>query len=398
MESFLDKLKGPEYENTDNQGVMGRLEWLNHLSLIYNLTLGIASITPSSLSLKTEAFLNTLVENFTRLPLRPFHEYEKQSSIKCITFKEIFFIFEHDFGKTLTWDHVMEKLMSFQVPIKGHRRGGSESPGSLDLNELVFISKKINSSSVDYENETEHRSQRLGDLRIPQSPPGLESVSFLTGNFTPSPRGSQDLSNFTRASLRVPEFGEGLISAMSQNSGTKLSLSCKKISILTQKLPNTLIELNLSHNHIERIPNFEDLDRLEYLNLSWNFISSLNGARKIKSLTELYLAHNRVSEIESLAFCENIVLLDVAYNKISNLTVLNGLAQAKSLKALDIEGNSVTHLSGFKEKITLLLPQVVEYGRLGVFRLTKFPHNINKGKKELKKSNSLKAKKQNKHN
>ena len=293
----------------------------------------------------------------------------------------------------------MEKLMSFQVPSKGHRRGGSESPGSLDLNELVFISKKLSSSSVDYDNEAEHRSQRLGDLRIPQSPPAFESVSFLTGNFTPSPKGSQDLSSFARASLRVPEFGESLMSAVIQKSDSKLSLSCKKISILTQKLPNTLIELNLSHNHIERIPNLEELDRLEYLNLSWNFISSLSGARKIKGLKELYLAHNRVSEIESLGFCENLVLFDVAYNKISSLGVLNGLVHAKHLKALDIEGNSVTHLNGFKEKISLLLPQVVEFGRIGVFRLTKYPHNLNKGKKkELKKSNSLKAKKQSKNN
>ena len=106
-----------------------------------------------------------------------------------------------------------------------------------------------------------------------------------------------------------------------------------------------------------------------------------------------------MSEIESLGFCENLVLFDVAYNKISSLGVLNGLVHAKHLKALDIEGNSVTHLNGFKEKISLLLPQVVEFGRIGVFRLTKYPHNLNKGKKkELKKSNSLKAKKQSKNN
>jgi Leucine-rich repeat (LRR) protein len=373
---------------------MGRLDWLNHLSLIYNLTLGIPSLIPSCLPLKTEAFLNTLIENFTRLPLRPYREYEKQSTIKSITFKEIFFIFEHDFGKTLTWDQIMEKLMNFEVPSKGHKRGGSESPGSLDLNELVFISKKISSSSVDYDNEAEHRSQRLGDLRIPHTPPAFESLSFITGNFTPSPRGSQDLTTFTRASLRVPDFGDGLLSASMMKNETKLSLSCKKISILTQKLPSGLIELNLSHNHIERIPNLEDLEKLEFLNLNWNFVSSFNGARRVKSLKELYLAHNRIVEVESVAFCESVVVLDLAYNKIQGFLGINGLASAKNLRALDLEGNSVCHLNGFKEKITALMPQVYEFGRVGILKFTRYPQYLTKGKKkELKKSNSLKSKK-----
>ena len=169
----------------------------------------------------------------------------------------------------------MEKLVSLVAPSKAHnRRERSESPGSIDLNELVYISK-ISSSSVDYDNETEHRGQRLGDLRIPQTPPGLETYSFhmQSGNYTPSPRNSQDYTNFNnnRPPLRVPELGDHLrnfVMSKSSEENIRLNLSCKKISILSTPLSNTLIELNLSHNRITRFPNLEDTDRLEYLNMS----------------------------------------------------------------------------------------------------------------------------------
>ena len=269
MESLLHKMRGPEYSETENEKVMSRLQWLNHLSLIFNLTSNIASIVPISHSITTEAFLNTLIENIQSLPLLPFSVYNTSTSIKSFSFAEIFSCFENDFGKLINWDYIMEKIMNHQENKKTHRR--KDSPSSIDLNELVFISKHT-SSSVDYDYEVE-KSRKIGDLRIPQTP-GLETGSFqaLSGQFTPSPRNSQDYSGFdSKYSLKVPDFRDSIRSfVLSKDSDKtiKLNLSCKKISILTTKLPLTLIELNLSHNRLTRMPNVEDLERLEYLNLS----------------------------------------------------------------------------------------------------------------------------------
>ena len=226
MDVLLNRVGGSDSLKNEKENVMGRLEWLNHLSLIFNLTANIPLLSPSSISITTEAFLNTLIENFSNLPLKSYSDYTKCSSVKCISFKDLFIMFENDFGRVLNWDHIMEKVMNFELLDKKHRRGGNESPSSLDLNELVFISK-LSSSSVDYDYENEHKSQKLGDLRIPNTLINLKSNSFITnsGQYTPPPKESQDFGT-SKASLRVPEFGDNL-----------LSMVMKKTEIPTKKKP-----------------------------------------------------------------------------------------------------------------------------------------------------------------
>ena len=101
MQSLLDKLRSSDDENLE-ESVMSRLDWLNYLCKIYNLTACCISIQPSSSLIKTEAFLNTLIENITNFPLVKFENYNQLSSVKCISFKEIFQCFETDFGKILS--------------------------------------------------------------------------------------------------------------------------------------------------------------------------------------------------------------------------------------------------------------------------------------------------------
>ena len=389
MESLLNRVGGSE-----NEHVMGRLEWLNHLSLIFNLTANLPMISPCSISITTEAFLNTLIDNFSRLPLRPYSEHGSKSSVKSISFKDVFIMFENDFGRILNWDHIMEKVMSFEINHNTHRRGGSESPGSIDLNELVFISK-LSSSSVDYDYENEHRSQRLGDLRIPHGPQNMGSDSFIaiSGNFTPSPRDSQDFGN--KASLRVPELGDNLISLVMKQSenSTRLNLSCKKLVILSQQLPSTLIQLDLSHNRIERLPNLEYLEKLDYLNLSWNCIQGLNGCKPLKSLKELFLSHNKISEINEIELFDKLVIMDLAFNQISSVNAVFNVGKVADLKVLVLEGNTITKLSGWKEKILGIAPWISEFSCSGVLKFSKYPQSsVSKLKKKaqgvIKKSHS----------
>ena len=101
MENLLNKVRGSDYNENENEKVMSRLQWLNHLSMIFNITGGIGSINPSSCSVTTEAFLNTLIENFQHLPLLPPSVYLKSTTVKCLSFKEIFMCFESDFGKLI---------------------------------------------------------------------------------------------------------------------------------------------------------------------------------------------------------------------------------------------------------------------------------------------------------
>ena len=398
MDSLLDKIRGSNYNENENLKVMGRLQWLNHLCLIFNLTSGSASILPSPCSITTEAFLNTLIENFQNLPLVPLSQYN--SPVKSLSFKDIFSCFESDFGRLITWDYVLEKLVNLEkIEQSKNKRERSESPGSIDLNELVYISK-LSSSSVDYDNE--HRCQRLGDLRIPQTPPGLESYSFqaLSENFTPSPRGSQDYGNLNafsnRLPLRVPELGDHLRNFMLSKSSEeriRANLSCKKISILTSPLPSSLIELNLSHNRIARFPNLEGLERLEYLSLSWNVLISLSGIKRLCNLREIYMAHNRISELDHISQCENLVIVDASYNKILYFQAIAELQNTKLLKVLSVEGNGIIKQLGFKDSMNSMLPHVSSINPKNISTFSKFPsQQANKKGYTLKKSESLKIK------
>lgn len=372
MSSLLDKIRGSDYMQSQNEFVMGRLEWLNHLSLVFNLTLNCPLISPSSASVTTEAFLNTLIENFTNLPLVSRGEFETRTKVKFVSFKEIFGMFEDDFGKVLDWDKVMEKVVGFDAQGKRHRRGGSDSPGSIDLNELVFISK-LSNSSVDC--ETEQKRKRLSDLRIPLTPLGIDSSSFIavTGNYTPSPRESQDFSNKT--SLKFPEIGSDLFSIVKLKSQSmeKLNLSCKKLSIIDRTLPNTLMQLNISHNHLEKIPNIDHLEQLEYLDVSWNFLTNLNECSGSRTLRELYLAHNKIDSTEGVQSYENIVIFDISFNKVLNLSGLAPCLALKALKVLDLEGNPLTTLMSWKEKVINFIPHVSNFDNKRISEFTHFP-------------------------
>jgi hypothetical protein len=396
MESLLNKIRGPEYN--EHEKVMSRLEWLSHLSMIFNITAGVPLILPVSSSITTEAFLNTLIENFHNLPLMGLALYSKTSTVKALSFKDVFICFEHDFGKFINWDYIMEKILDFNKVKQGHSmRDGSDSPGSIDLNELVFISK-LTSSSVDYDYETDHRSQRIGDLRIPQTPPGLENRSFpAPGEYTPSPRDSQDFNSFSSRALRVPELGDSFrtyVLSKENEDNIRLNLSYKKISTLSIKLPLTLIELDLCHNRLARMPNLEDLERLEYLNLSWNLLTSVTGLKKILNLKELYLSHNRIHDLENLSGCESLVIIDAGHNKISFFQNISALAELISLKLLNLDGNSIIKQIGFKENLANILPNIEEFDLKNIYKFTAFQNNLknhSKGK-QLTKSLSLKVK------
>lgn len=103
------------------------------------------------------------------------------------------------------------------------------------------------------------------------------------------------------------------------------------------KLPRSVIELDISHNHIKSINELYDYNKLERLMCNNNMITSLppiNNLQvlhcinnkltfipKMNNLVELYCKNNEITKIESL----NLEILDCTNNKLTQLTNFNNL-------------------------------------------------------------------------
>jgi hypothetical protein len=174
-----------EKASSTQHKVLERIDWLHYLNVIFNKTANDTAIRTSSSSITVEAFLNTLIESVSvshsqDLPLVDAHDFAARSRVQALTLEEVFMCFEADFGKTLTWDDIMDQVMQ----LKRVSYEEAESPRSIDVNELVYISRRSNSSG-EMPGEEFTRSPRIkSDLRIPQTPPS-HSQEFPIQVFEP---------------------------------------------------------------------------------------------------------------------------------------------------------------------------------------------------------------------
>jgi len=342
----LNQIKGSEYSSNEKDKVMERMDWLNHLRLVFNITAGSHTIHSSSLSVKTEAFLDTLIENISKFPLVSAEDYK--SSVQFLSFRDIFECFEAQFGQALTWDYVLNAV----VFLKPHEDAGQESPRSIDLNELVFINTKLSSNSLEVE-EPEVRSRRLSDLRIPQAQhENKEAVNSQLSLSTIQVDTARSLGTRTMDSL--PEN----LTPQKKNQKPSFNLSGRRMAVLNQKMPDDLVVLNLSYNHFSNVPKLEGLQQLEYLDLSWNFIQNIKGIASISTLKELYLSHNQIRTIAHCLPTENLYLLDLSHNLIRQLQGIEPLVRETKLKVLSLEGNPIQNTHDFPSNFKDLLPQV----------------------------------------
>lgn len=137
--------------------------------------------------------------------------------------------FEADFGKTLTWDDIMDQVMQ----LKRVSYDEAESPRSIDVNELVYISRRSNSSG-EVPGEEFTRSPRIkSDLRIPQTPPS-HSQEFPIQVFEPVL--SAGLCSFTPEQSRLRGFPRSNPSSSPQYNQDQLSSnSARKGYLLGQR-------------------------------------------------------------------------------------------------------------------------------------------------------------------
>ncbi|KAI3383711.1 hypothetical protein SNEBB_004134 [Seison nebaliae] len=119
----------------------------------------------------------------------------------------------------------------------------------------------------------------------------------------------------------------------------------KQIENLTP-ISQTLMELDLYDNQIEKIENLGSLVHLKSLDLSYNRIKKIENLSELKSLENLYLVNNRLQTIEGLDGLESLKYLELGDNQIRKIENLDAL---KNLKELYLGKNYLEHLENLRE-------------------------------------------------
>ena len=115
-------------------------------------------------------------------------------------------------------------------------------------------------------------------------------------------------------------------------------------------------ERNLSfpNSDITLLSGLERMTRLEELDLSHNYISSLYQFEISPSrftLVKLNLSDNQISDVLSLSFLTTLEELDLSHNEIP---AVSGLKKLQALKKLNLSGNPL--VEGQLEELQKALP------------------------------------------
>ncbi|XP_073297106.1 uncharacterized protein [Primulina huaijiensis] len=179
--------------------------------------------------------------------------------------------------------------------------------------------------------------------------------------------------NASAAAAKLTNLGLVVIPFLSPFISLKtLDLSGNSIvRIASGALPRGLQFLNLSKNSVSAIEGLRDLTRLRVLDLSYNRLLRIgHGLASCSSMKELYLAGNKISEVEGLHRLLKLNVLDLRFNKISTTKCLGQLAANHiCLQALSLEGNPAQKNVGdeqLKKYVQSLLPNLTYYDRQSI--------------------------------
>jgi hypothetical protein len=109
---------------------------------------------------------------------------------------------------------------------------------------------------------------------------------------------------------------------------------------------NGLQYLDLSGNELTSIAGLERLKNLEFLWLGNNKIADIKGLRGLHNLRGLVLSENKVAKIEGLDRLVNLEALFLAKNDIK---VIEGLDSCVNLYRLDLSSNSLLQMAGLEQ-------------------------------------------------
>jgi len=139
-----------------------------------------------------------------------------------------------------------------------------------------------------------------------------------------------------------------------------LYLSFNKISNLNNLNQFTeLTELYLQSNKIKYFPTFE-MKTLKKLDLSNNYIKSLQGISNIKNLHNLLVENNKITSLllSELIFLSQLKEFNISGNHIESLKECINLRKIESIHNLDLSGNEVSNYSDFRIFIIYYLPNL----------------------------------------
>lgn len=141
------------------------------------------------------------------------------------------------------------------------------------------------------------------------------------------------------------------------NAISSLDLSKNKISDLTNFNSNNIFSIDLSYNKIEKGFNtlknigdiylqhcelsdlnvLSDIEKVNFLNLDDNHITSISGLEKLDKLYTLSLKNNNIADISNISKLKQISNLNLDNNMLTDITPLNDV---KNLSSLSLAGNS----------------------------------------------------------
>jgi Leucine-rich repeat (LRR) protein len=91
-------------------------------------------------------------------------------------------------------------------------------------------------------------------------------------------------------------------------------------------LPASLKKLNFAMNRFTDVRSFMNLPNLEWLDLSLNQISSLEGM-DLPNVKYLNLSSNNLTKLKGLDRCRGLSVLKIDRNKLKSIMVPSGIAQ-----------------------------------------------------------------------
>ena len=94
-----------------------------------------------------------------------------------------------------------------------------------------------------------------------------------------------------------------------------------------------------------------DLEKVTYLNLNYNRLTSVKGLEKLTQLKSLKLNYNRLTDVQGL---EKLTQLTYLYLTVDKLTDVKGLEKLTQLTYLSISQNQLTEVPKELEKLTQL--------------------------------------------
>jgi cell division septum initiation protein DivIVA len=125
---------------------------------------------------------------------------------------------------------------------------------------------------------------------------------------------------------------------------------------------SNLRDLKLSNNEIVVVENLDGIETLSEIDLSHNFITSLDDGdgclSRLPRLQALQLHSNRLNSLDGFAALTTLEILDLRNNSIGDFTSLGQLKGLPRLKHLCLEGNPIHRFSHYKQEVIRRLPRL----------------------------------------